>query len=53
MFEKYKFKKVDFIKIDTEGAEYEILTKSVKTMKQFRPAIYYEPTRKKIKLEAC
>ena len=52
VFEKYKFKKVDFIKIDTEGAEYEILTKSVKTMKQFRPVIYYEPTRKKDKIRS-
>ena len=30
VFEKYKFKKLDFIKIDTEGAEYEILKKKVK-----------------------
>lgn len=52
VFEKYKLKKVDFIKIDTEGAEYEILTKSVKTMKKFRPAIYCEITRKKDKIRS-
>ena len=52
VFEKYKLKKVDFIKIDTEGAEYEILTKSVKTMKKFRPAIYCEVTRKKDKIRS-
>ena len=46
VFEKYKLKKVDFIKIDTEGAEYEILTKSVRTLKKFKPAIYCEITRK-------
>ena len=50
VFEMYNLKKVDFIKIDTEGAEYEILTKSVKTMKKFRPAIYCEVTRKKDKI---
>jgi len=47
VFEKYKFKKIDFIKIDTEGAEYEILIKSVKTLRKFKPAIYCEITRKK------
>ena len=33
VFEKYKFKKLDFIKIDTEGAEYEILKKVKKHFK--------------------
>ena len=50
VFEKYKPKKVDFIKIDTEGAEYEILIKSTRTMKKFKPIIYCEVTRKKNKV---
>ena len=50
IFQKYKFKKLDFIKIDTEGAEYEILTKSIKTMKKFKPIIYCEVTRNKSKI---
>ena len=50
VFEKYKFKKLDFIKIDTEGAEYEILKKSKKTLKKFKPAIYCEITRKTNKI---
>ena len=45
--------KVDFIKIDTQKVpSMRFLTKSVKTMKQFRPAIYYEPTRKKDKIRS-
>jgi len=47
IFDKRYIKKVDFIKIDTEGAEYEILTKSIKTIKKFKPIIYCEITRKK------
>ena len=50
VFEKYKFKKLDFIKIDTEGAEYEILKKSKKTLQKFKPAIYCEITRKTNKI---
>ena len=50
VFEKYKFKKLDFIKIDTEGAEYEILKKSKKTLQKFKPAIYFEITRKTNKI---
>lgn len=50
VFEKYKLKKVDFIKIDTEGAEYEILTKSIRTLKKFKPAVYCEITRKTNKI---
>ena len=50
IFNKYKFKNLDFVKIDTEGAEYEILTKSLKTIKKFKPLIYCEVTRKKKKI---
>ena len=50
VFEKYKFKKLDFIKIDTEGAEYEILKKSKKTLQKFKPSIYCEITRKTNKI---
>ena len=47
IIEKHILKKVDFIKIDTEGAEYEVLAKSIKTIKKFKPIIYCEITRKK------
>lgn len=50
VFEKFKFKKVDFIKIDTEGAEFEILKKSIKTLRKFKPVIYCEVTRKANKI---
>ena len=36
-----------FIKIDAEGAEYEILCKSLKTIRKFKPVIHCEVTRKK------
>ena len=39
--------KVKFIKIDAEGAEYEILLSSKKTIKKFNPIVYCEVTRKK------
>ena len=38
---------VDFIKIDSEGAEYEILMKSKKTIRKFKPIFLCEMTRKK------
>jgi len=38
--------KVDFIKLDAESAEYEILLGSLKTLKHFSPTIYLEVTRK-------
>ena len=47
IIDKNNLKRVDFIKIDTEGAEYEILTESIKTIQKFKPAIYCEITRKK------
>ena len=39
-------KKVDIIKLDAEGAEYEILLGSQRTLKNFYPIIYLEATRK-------
>ena len=49
---KYKkLKNVEFIKIDAEGAEYEILLKGIKTINKFRPIIYCEVTRKKKNLK--
>lgn len=50
IFKHKKLKKVDLIKIDSEGAEYEILTKSIKTINKFKPIIYCEITRKKNKI---
>ena len=37
---------VEFIKIDAEGAEFEILLGSQNTLKNFKPIIYLEVTRK-------
>ena len=37
---------VEFIKIDAEGAELEILQGSKRTLKDFKPIIYLEATRK-------
>ena len=34
---KYQFKRIDFIKIDTEGHEFEVLVGAVKTIKKFKP----------------
>mgnify|MGYP001161389447 FL=1 len=47
IFKNKRLKSVEFIKIDAEGAEYEILIKSIKTIQKFKPAIYCEVTRKK------
>ena len=38
---------IKFIKIDAEGAEYEILLSSKRTIKKFKPTFYCEVTRKK------
>jgi len=46
IFKDKKLKSVEFIKIDSEGAEYEILTKSIKTIRKFKPIIHCEVTRK-------
>jgi FkbM family methyltransferase len=37
-----KVKRVDFIKIDVEGAEYRVLKGSLETIKRDRPIIHYE-----------
>ena len=50
IFEKKKLKSVDFIKIDAEGAEYEILSKCNKTIKKFKPVIYCEIIRNQGKI---
>ena len=50
MFEYKKLKSVELLKIDAEGAEYEILTKSLKTIRKFKPIIFCEVTRKKNKI---
>ena len=47
IFKKKYLKSVEFIKIDAEGAEYEILCKSLKTIRKFKPVIHCEVTRKK------
>jgi FkbM family methyltransferase len=39
---KSTIKKIDFVKIDTEGAEFEILKGAVKTLKKFKPKILIE-----------
>jgi hypothetical protein len=39
---KHKLKRVDFIKIDVEGAEAKVLKGSKKTIKEFKPIIEYE-----------
>ena len=47
ILKKKYLKSVEFIKIDAEGAEYEILTKSLKTIRKFKPVIHCEITRKR------
>jgi FkbM family methyltransferase len=39
-------KKVDFIKLDAEGAEFEILLGSIESLRKFKPIVYLENTRK-------
>ena len=43
--------RVDFIKLDAESAEYEILLGSLKTLKKYSPTIYLEVTRKRKEIE--
>ena len=33
---------IDFIKIDVEGSEYDVLTGAIKTIEKFKPVILYE-----------
>ena len=40
--DKYNFKKVDFIKIDVEGMEYDVLKGGIKTIQYYRPYIFSE-----------
>ena len=40
--DSYKFDDVDFIKIDTEGNELDVLRGSINTIKKCKPIIYYE-----------
>ena len=40
--DSYNFKNVDFIKIDTEGNELNVLKGAVETIKKYKPIIYYE-----------
>ena len=47
IIKKKIIKNVKFIKIDAEGAEYEILFSAKQTIKKFKPIIYSEITRKK------
>ena len=37
-----KIKKIDFIKIDTDGYEYEILQGAIKTISKYKPIIIFE-----------
>lgn len=37
-----KLKKIDFIKIDVEGAEYKVLEGGIKTIKKYKPTIQLE-----------
>tara|TARA_B100001248_G_scaffold254266_1_gene232435 strand:+ start:798 stop:1676 length:879 start_codon:yes stop_codon:yes gene_type:complete len=47
ILKKKKITNIKFIKIDSEGAEYEILSAAKKSIKKFKPIIYCEVTRKK------
>ncbi|MBN2588959.1 MAG: FkbM family methyltransferase [Sedimentisphaerales bacterium] len=40
--DKYDFKKVDFIKIDVEGMEYDVLRGGINTIQRYRPYIFSE-----------
>ncbi len=50
IFEKKLLKSVEFIKIDTEGTELEILKNSEKTLRKFKPIIYSEITQNRKKI---
>ena len=40
--DSYRFEGVDFIKIDTEGNELNVLKGAIETIKKYKPIIYYE-----------
>jgi len=41
-FEKEKLQSLAFVKIDVEGMEYEVMKGGIKTLKTFKPIIYFE-----------
>jgi FkbM family methyltransferase len=41
----FKFENVDFIKIDTEQYELQVVTGGIKTIKKHRPTIFFENKR--------
>jgi len=41
-FEQVKLQKLNFIKIDVEGMEYEVMAGGIKTLESFKPIIYFE-----------
>jgi FkbM family methyltransferase len=45
----YEFKNVDFIKIDVEGAEYQVLKGSIKTIESCKPIILIEIEQRHLK----
>ena len=42
LFMQKKHPQIDFIKIDVEGSEYDVLTGAIKTIEKFKPVILYE-----------
>jgi FkbM family methyltransferase len=41
-FQNIPIEKLDFVKIDVESMEYEVITGGMSTWKKYRPVIYYE-----------
>lgn len=42
LFMQKNIPQIDFIKIDVEGSEYDVLTGAIKTIEKFKPVILYE-----------
>lgn len=42
LFENEALERLDFIKIDVEGMEYEVIKGGINTIRTYRPVIYYE-----------
>ncbi|CAD5373366.1 FkbM family methyltransferase [Rubrivivax sp. A210] len=40
--QRLELKRVDFVKIDVEGMEYEVIAGSLRSIEKFRPIFYYE-----------